>query len=261
MCLKHVFTKSIHDARNSEALQVILDRIDTIEDDVDEFKLRDRKLAHHNAKISKHNRIQNDALQDIIRGLLAMQAIGQTVCGTGNVDLCSKQSESVTEGHNDSDSEEDEFDDSSSEERGPRPPRYYNARYAMRVLEDYLCIEVLQDKAKPLSFYSLSYLQNCDEYKDAVSAMMTKYDLTKSQLALLRRLKHSAPTNVHTDWSSLVSWTLRVEPDKHSNIDLMSLFLLLANFTGNIDDHKALRSPLNISEQTGSRFCDRAYPS
>lgn len=129
-----------------------------------------------------------------------------------------------------------------------------NSRKAMRVLEDYLCLEVMKD-AKKASTSSLKVLRKDAHYKDDFEKMMNKYGLTKPHLNMIRRRKkgpeHS--TYPHFTYDAMVAWCLSEESILANRLVLKRLFELLADFTKEKHGYDVVKSPI-FDDANDSKF-------
>lgn len=134
----------------------------------------------------------------------------------------------------------------------------FNRCKAMRVLEDYLCLEILQDATKALACYSLKALQNDPQHKEAFDKVMTEHGLTPYHLEVLNRTKNISmdSINPHDQWKNLVAKTVADEPDCEARSALTHLFDLLASFFPEATAMNVLRSPVH-NDKHDERFHGR----
>ena len=123
---------------------------------------------------------------------------------------------------------------------------HYNSRKAMRVLEDYLCLEVLHDVQKVYACSSLRSLRDNPQHRDDFEQMMVKHSLTDYHLEVMFRRKKASinVTSLHGEWKQLVEKSIAEEPSSESHKALQHLFELLKAFTLSNPDVQVLKSPV-----------------
>ena len=122
---------------------------------------------------------------------------------------------------------------------------HYNARNAMRVLEDYLCAAVLGlDQSPPVyaPSRSLRKLIESGEHKESLDKVMAKYRLTKPLLQLMRSLKRNGWFFPSFNWNELVQTTIYQTDNERTRQAKIHLFDLLKTFAKG-DGLEALKSP------------------
>lgn len=114
----------------------------------------------------------------------------------------------------------------------------------MRVLEDFMCIEVMGCAAHATSHSSLRNNQANTHCDANFAKMMSKYALNESDLETMFRLKKTASPYPQINWDELVLTTLADIPDDSSQKSAKPLFRVLRRFIGGHSSYQALRSPL-----------------
>lgn len=135
-----------------------------------------------------------------------------------------------------------------------------NSRRAMRILEDHLCLEILQDKEKPLSSYSLKDLEVDPKYKFAFFKVMSNRKLSSYHLDVMNRTKN-APMNStcpHYLWDGLVKGSLSEEPNSEARKALKHLFDVLEDFAPEASSLNILESPIYDNSSDQRFWCWRA---
>ena len=188
-------------------------------------------------------------LRELIEGLKTLKALNCTLSEAVTSKLRKSRHSSTSDSDSESDSSFDDDDDA------PPPPGYFNARKAMRVLEDYLCLEIVQHNLSlPLASYSLKYLQSCELFKDGFMAVMTKHGLTEYHLETLHRFKKNAFVTPRRSWSDLTILLYTVDPDKNVQRTLGQLVRLLSEFTKDKKGYAVLKSPLGLDDEHDTKF-------
>lgn len=124
------------------------------------------------------------------------------------------------------------------------PPEFFNSRTAMRVLEDYLCADVLGLKHPMYApSRSLKKLSDGGAYKESVARTMVKYGLTKHHLLILRDLKKQGSAQPRQDWSDLIKHSISVTDDNDTLNVKTHLFNVLGSFIAGTQGFDVLKSP------------------
>lgn len=217
-------------------------------------------------------------LQLVLKGLRVLKAIGQTLseddhessspndvdyerleadqASLESVDEAESSYEALSESEDEAESPlyEESDDDEKPLPTRAYPPPYYNARKAARVLEDFLCIEVLKDVEKASTHHSLKTLSIHPEHKVGVQAMLNRLGWRQYHLIYLFSLKKTAPLCPQPDWYMLRRAFINEATNPCSETILQQLWQALSNFIGpQCHGFYRLKSPLDGIDE-GIRF-------
>lgn len=218
----------------------------------------DSVKVHPSTFNAQSSEIEDPALQGRIRSIQAVSPLHETLQHTSEAKDGVKHVKFAANAGKRCDSDRDDVAlFSPLYTHATPPPGYFNARKAMRVLEDHLCLEIVRDWSKPLSFYSLARLQFGTESNDSFFKVMAKYNLSPSHLTLLRRLKKTLPTTPELNWDTLCINMIRPYKTNGSGelrrvVDLLQVARKVTS--ANTHRHTGLKSPLRIDDDNDTVF-------